>query len=176
MPKPNIAVLGTQWGDEGKGKIVDLLTPHFSAVARYQGGHNAGHTVYVEGRKFVLHLIPSGILHPGVTCVIGNGVVIDPQALFKEVDELAGMGISVEGRLLISEKAHVILPYHRELDVLSEARRGERKIGTTSRGIGQTHRCAAGRDCRERVEVEGVSVEQNHARGFPKGYHSPLRQ
>jgi adenylosuccinate synthase len=145
MPKPNIAVLGTQWGDEGKGKIVDLLTPHFSAVARYQGGHNAGHTVYVGGRKFVLHLIPSGILHAGVTCVIGNGVVIDPQALFKEVDELAGMGVSVEGRLLISEKAHVILPYHRELDVLSEARRGERKIGTTSRGIGPAYEDKIGR-------------------------------
>ena len=88
MSKTNIAVLGAQWGDEGKGKIVDMLTPHFSAVARYQGGHNAGHTVYVKGKKFVLHLIPSGILHPGVTCVIGNGVVIDPQALFAEIDEL----------------------------------------------------------------------------------------
>ena len=141
----NIAVLGAQWGDEGKGKIVDLLTPHFSTVASYQGGHNAGHTVYVQGRKFVLHLIPSGILHPGVTCIIGNGVVIDPQALFKEIDELAKMGIEVDGRLLISEKAHVILPYHRELDVLSEARRGERKIGTTSRGIGPAYEDKIGR-------------------------------
>ncbi len=141
----NIAVLGAQWGDEGKGKIVDMLTPHFAAVARYQGGHNAGHTVYVDGTKFVLHLIPSGILHPGVTCIIGNGVVIDPQALFKEVDELARMGIAVDGRLLISEKAHVILPYHRELDVLSEARRGERKIGTTSRGIGPAYEDKIGR-------------------------------
>src|SRR5207237_1498179 len=141
----NIAVLGAQWGDEGKGKIVDMLTPHFSAVARYQGGHNAGHTVYVKGTKFVLHLIPSGILHPGVTCIIGNGVVVDPQALFKEVDELARMGVNVDGRLLISEKAHVILPYHRELDVLSEARRGERKIGTTSRGIGPAYEDKIGR-------------------------------
>ena len=141
----NIAVLGAQWGDEGKGKIVDLLTPHFSTVARYQGGHNAGHTVYVQGRKFVLHLIPSGILHPGVTCIIGNGVVVDPQALFKEIDELAKMGVEVNGRLLISEKAHVILPYHRELDVLSEARRGERKIGTTSRGIGPAYEDKIGR-------------------------------
>jgi len=139
MSKTNIAVLGTQWGDEGKGKIVDMLTPRFSAVARYQGGHNAGHTVYVKGRKFVLHLVPSGILHPDVTCVIGNGVVVDPQALFTELDELAGLGIAAEGRLLISDKAHVILPYHRELDVLSEARRGERKIGTTSRGIGPAY-------------------------------------
>ncbi len=145
MSKTNIAVLGAQWGDEGKGKIVDMLTPHFSAVARYQGGHNAGHTVFVQGKKFVLHLIPSGILHSGVTCIIGNGVVVDPQALFKEVDELAQLGIDVNGRLLVSEKAHVILPYHRELDVLSEARRGERKIGTTSRGIGPAYEDKIGR-------------------------------
>ena len=141
----NIVVLGAQWGDEGKGKIVDLMTPHFSIVARYQGGHNAGHTVYVGGRKFVLHLIPSGILHEGVTCVIGNGVVIDPQALFAEIEELAGLGIEVGDRLLISDKAHLILPYHRELDVLSEARRGERKIGTTSRGIGPAYEDKIGR-------------------------------
>src|SRR3989442_14778662 len=141
----NIAVVGAQWGDEGKGKIVDLLTPHFSTVARYQGGHNAGHTVYVDGRKFVLHLIPSGILHPGVTCIIGNGVVVDPQALFKEVDDLARMGGDVNGRLLISEKAHLVLPYHRELDVLSEARRGRRKIGKTSRGIGPAYEDKVGR-------------------------------
>ena len=135
----NLAVLGAQWGDEGKGKIVDLLTPHFSLVSRYQGGHNAGHTVYVNGSKFILRLIPSGILHPGVTCIIGNGVVIDPQALFAEVDELQKNGIDVDGRLLISDKAHLILPYHRDLDLLSEARRGERKIGTTSRGIGPAY-------------------------------------
>jgi adenylosuccinate synthase len=141
----NIVVLGAQWGDEGKGKIVDLMTPYFSVVARYQGGHNAGHTVYVGGRKFVLHLIPSGILHQGVTCIIGNGVVIDPQALFAEIEELAGLGIDVGDRLLISEKAHLILPYHRELDILSEARRAERKIGTTSRGIGPAYEDKIGR-------------------------------
>src|SRR6195256_1334833 len=135
----NLAVLGAQWGDEGKGKIVDLLTPHFSFVARYQGGHNAGHTVYVNGTKFVLRLIPSGILHAGVTCVIGNGVVIDPQALFAEIDELTKNGIDVAGRILISDKAHLILPYHRDLDLLAEARRGERKIGTTLRGIGPAY-------------------------------------
>jgi len=135
----NLVVLGAQWGDEGKGKIVDLLTPHFSIVGRYQGGHNAGHTVYVNGTKFILRLIPSGILHPGVTCVIGNGVVIDPAALFSEVDELTRNGIDVGERILISEKAHLILPYHRDLDLLSEARRGERKIGTTSRGIGPAY-------------------------------------
>ena len=95
----NLVVLGAQWGDEGKGKIVDLLTPHFSIVARYQGGHNAGHTVYVNGTKFVLRLIPSGILHAGVTCVIGNGVVIDPQALFAEIDELTKNGIDVGQRI-----------------------------------------------------------------------------
>ncbi len=135
----NLVVLGAQWGDEGKGKIVDLLTPHFSIVGRYQGGHNAGHTVFVNGVKFILRLIPSGILHPGVTCVIGNGVVIDPAALFAEVDELSRNGIDVGDRILISDKAHLILPYHRDLDLLSEARRGERKIGTTSRGIGPAY-------------------------------------
>jgi adenylosuccinate synthase len=135
----NIAVLGAQWGDEGKGKIVDLLTPNFSIVARYQGGHNAGHTVYANGRKFVLRLLPSGILHEGITCVIGNGVVVDPQALFAEIDELAAAGIAIGDRLIVSDKAHLILPYHKELDLLSEARRGERKIGTTSRGIGPAY-------------------------------------
>jgi adenylosuccinate synthase len=141
----NLAVLGAQWGDEGKGKIVDLLTPHFDIVARYQGGHNAGHTVYVNGVKFVLRLIPSGILHPSVACVIGNGVVVDPQALFAEVDELVRHGIDVENRLFVSDKAHLILPYHRDLDLLSEARRGERKIGTTSRGIGPAYEDKIGR-------------------------------
>jgi adenylosuccinate synthase len=135
----NLCVLGAQWGDEGKGKIVDLLTPRFDIVARYQGGHNAGHTVYVNGTKFVLRLIPSGILHPGITCVIGNGVVIDPGALFAEVDELVKNGVEVGTRLVVSDKAHLILPYHRDLDLLSEARRGERKIGTTSRGIGPAY-------------------------------------
>jgi adenylosuccinate synthase len=135
----NIAVLGAQWGDEGKGKIVDLLTPNFLIVARYQGGHNAGHTVYADGRKFVLRLLPSGILHDGITCVIGNGVVVDPQALFTEIDELAAAGIEIGDRLLISDKAHVILPYHKDLDLLSEARRGERAIGTTKRGIGPAY-------------------------------------
>jgi adenylosuccinate synthase len=141
----NMAVLGAQWGDEGKGKIVDLLTPNFSIVARYQGGHNAGHTVYANGRKFVLRLLPSGILHEGITCVIGNGVVVDPQALFSEIDELAQAGVRIGDRLMISDKAHVILPYHRELDLLSEARRGERRIGTTSRGIGPAYEDKIGR-------------------------------
>ena len=141
----NLCVLGAQWGDEGKGKIVDLLTPRFAVVARYQGGHNAGHTVYVRGQKFVLHLVPSGILHAGVTCLIGNGVVVDPHALFAEIDELAKLGIAIDGRLLVSDKAHLILSYHREIELLSEARRGERKIGTTSRGIGPAYEDKIGR-------------------------------
>ncbi|HEY1910940.1 MAG TPA: adenylosuccinate synthase [Vicinamibacterales bacterium] len=135
----NLVVLGAQWGDEGKGKIVDLLTAHFAIVGRYQGGHNAGHTVYVNGTKFILRLIPSGILHPGVICAIGNGVVIDPQALFTEIDELSKNGIDTADRIVVSDKAHLILPYHRDLDLLAEARRGERKIGTTSRGIGPAY-------------------------------------
>jgi adenylosuccinate synthase len=141
----NIAVLGAQWGDEGKGKVVDLLTPRFSIVARCQGGHNAGHTVYVAGQKFVLRLIPSGILHPNTVCVIGNGVVVDPQALFAEIEQLEAVGIEVEGRLVVSSRAHLILPYHRELDVFAEAQRGARKIGTTSRGIGPAYEDKIGR-------------------------------
>jgi adenylosuccinate synthase len=158
----NLAVLGAQWGDEGKGKIVDLLTPRFDIVARYQGGHNAGHTVYVNGTKFVLRLIPSGMLHAGVTCVIGNGVVIDPQALFAEVDELTRSGIEVGDRLVVSDKAHVILPYHRDLDLLAEARRGERKIGTTSRGIGPAYEDKiARRGIRIGDLTDATTLEQN---------------
>src|SRR5256885_6294240 len=108
----NLAVLGAQWGDEGKGKIVDLLTAQFSIVARFQGGHNAGHTVYVNGAKLILRLIPSGILHPGATSVIGNGVVVDPQALFAEIDEPTKNYVDVGTRILISDKSHLILPYH----------------------------------------------------------------
>ena len=145
MRPVNIAVIGAQWGDEGKGKIVDLLAPAFAVVARYQGGHNAGHTVFVNGRKFVLHLIPSGILHPNVTCVIGNGVVVDPMALFKELDELRAEGIDPEGRLFVSDRAHVILPYHRDVEAAAEAARGDRPIGTTSRGIGPSYEDKAGR-------------------------------
>jgi adenylosuccinate synthase len=158
----NLVVLGAQWGDEGKGKIVDLLTPHFSIVARYQGGHNAGHTVFVNGTKFILRLIPSGILHAGVTCVIGNGVVVDPEALLAEIDELTRNGIDVDNRILVSDKAHLILPYHRDLDLLSEARRGERKIGTTSRGIGPAYEDKiARRGIRVGDLADPVGLEQN---------------
>jgi len=132
----NVVLLGTQWGDEGKGKIVDWLTSHFDIVARYQGGNNAGHTVIIDGEKHVLHLIPSGILRPDCICIIGNGVVVDPEALFAEIDHLAGVGIDVDGRVLVSERAHLILPYHRGLELGSEKRRGEDSIGTTKRGIG----------------------------------------
>ena len=141
----NLAVLGAQWGDEGKGKIVDLLAPAFSIVARSQGGHNAGHTVLVNGEQYILHLIPSGILHAGVTCVIGNGVVVDPAALFAEIDHLQTQGIDTTGRLFISDRAHVILPYHRDLEAASEARLGSQRIGTTSRGIGPSYEDKAGR-------------------------------
>ena len=132
----NLALVGTQWGDEGKGKVVDWLTEHFDVVARYQGGNNAGHTVRIDGNQHVLHLVPSGIMRPGRTCIIGNGVVVDPEALFEEIDGLDAAGISVDGRLLVSERAHVILPYHKGIELGSEQRRGEDSIGTTRRGIG----------------------------------------
>ena len=141
----NLAILGVQWGDEGKGKIVDLLAPSFAIVARSQGGHNAGHTVFVNGEQFILHLIPSGILHEDVVCVIGNGVVVDPAALFAEIDHLADQGIDTTGRLFVSDRAHVILPYHRDLEAVSEERLGKQAIGTTSRGIGPSYEDKAGR-------------------------------
>lgn len=135
----NMVVIGSQWGDEGKGKFVDLLTDRFEVVVRYQGGHNAGHTVWVGQEKFVLHLIPSGILRPGKICVIGNGVVVDPAALVQEIDILAGKGISVAGRLFISDRAHLIHPYHRVLELRDEKSRGTHAIGTTLRGIGPAY-------------------------------------
>jgi adenylosuccinate synthase len=142
----NLLVLGTQWGDEGKGKIVDLLTPAFDVVARYQGGHNAGHTVYVKGRKVVLHLIPSGILRPGTLCVIGNGLVLSPPAFFKEAEDLAAEGVEVSpSRLAVSRGAHLIMPWHPLVERLSEERRGAKKIGTTCRGIGPAYEDKAAR-------------------------------
>ncbi len=132
----NLIVLGAQWGDEGKGKIVDLLSDKFDAVARYQGGHNAGHTVFLGDQKFVLKLIPSGVLRPGVLAVIGNGVVIDPAALLDEMSALQALGIDVRSQLRISNRAHVIFPFHRTLEKISEGRENRIPIGTTSRGIG----------------------------------------
>jgi adenylosuccinate synthase len=142
---PNIVVAGAQWGDEGKGKIVDLLTEKVQVVARYNGGHNAGHTIYVDGQKFVLRLIPSGALHPGVLCVMGNGMVIDPWALEQEMGELRSRGLSLEDNLVISDRAHLILPHHRALEQMAEEQRGDRKIGTTQRGVGPAYEDKAGR-------------------------------
>jgi adenylosuccinate synthase len=141
-----LVVIGAQWGDEGKGKIVDLLAERFEIVARYQGGHNAGHSVQVGDRSFVLHLLPSGVVHPGKTCVLGNGMVIDPKAFFEEADRLVSQGIEVSPeRIKISSRAHLILPYHRALDHTSEERLGNEKVGTTLRGIGPAYEDKAGR-------------------------------
>ncbi|WNZ64660.1 adenylosuccinate synthase [Myxococcus sp. MxC21-1] len=137
---PNVVVIGAQWGDEGKGKVVDLLTEHAQVVVRFQGGNNAGHTLVVGGQKTVLHLIPSGILHPGKTCVIGNGVVVDPAVLVGEIDALKVRGfLKDDAQLLISDNAHVIFPWHKLLDSFREKARGGSAIGTTGRGIGPAY-------------------------------------
>ncbi len=141
----NIIVLGAQWGDEGKGKVVDLFSEKFSIVARYQGGHNAGHTVFIGDRKFVLKLIPSGILRPGIQAVIGNGVVVDPAALLDEIETLERAGIDVRRQLAISNRAHVIFPFHRIVEKMSEGRADRVPIGTTSRGIGPCYEDKTGR-------------------------------
>lgn len=139
----NVVIVGTQWGDEGKGKIVDLITGKFDVVARYQGGHNAGHTVSINDDKYVLHLIPSGILHRDTVCVIGNGVVVDPFALLEEMEALQSFGL--EGRFFVSNRSHLIMPYHQALESGEEARLDEEKIGTTSRGIGPCYEDKMGR-------------------------------
>ena len=135
----NVVVIGSQWGDEGKGKIVDMLTEHVAAVARFQGGHNAGHTVVIDGEKTILHLIPSGILHEGVQCLIGNGVVLSPSALLEEITMLESSGVPARERLGISEACTLILPYHISLDQAREKARGKAAIGTTGRGIGPAY-------------------------------------
>jgi adenylosuccinate synthase len=143
---PNVVVVGTQWGDEGKGKIVDLLTAKAQHIVRFQGGNNAGHTLVVEGRKFIFHLLPSGILHQDKTCYIGNGVVVDPLVLVEELDRLDEKGFLVEpAQLMISERAHVIMPYHQALDLAKEKKAGKAAIGTTGRGIGPCYMDKAGR-------------------------------
>ncbi len=142
---PNIVVVGAQWGDEGKGKVVDVLAPHVDVVVRYQGGNNAGHTVVVGREKFVLQSIPSGILHPGVRCVIGCGVVIDPQSLIEEMESLVQRGVSLDGNLYISKNAHLIMPYHPAIDRASESQAGARRIGTTGKGVGPAYADKAGR-------------------------------
>src|SRR5215472_11749999 len=167
----NVIILGSQWGDEGKGKIVDLFAEKFDIVARYQGGHNAGHTVQIGSTKFVLKLIPSGILHPGKRAVIGNGLVIDPAALLSEMQSLEALGINVAAQLSISNRAHVLFPHHRTMERMLEA------IGTTSRGIGPCYEDKAGRRGirvadlldRERFgeRFEAVAAEKNAvARAF----------
>ncbi|MER3430219.1 MAG: adenylosuccinate synthase [Blastocatellia bacterium] len=141
-----IVIIGAQWGDEGKGKVVDLLADKFDIVARYQGGHNAGHSVYVGDKAFVLRLLPSGIIHPEKTCVLGNGMVIDPKAFFEEIDQITTQGIPITPeRLKVSSRAHLIMPYHKALDHTSEERLGNEKIGTTLRGIGPAYEDKAGR-------------------------------
>lgn len=141
----NVVVIGAQWGDEGKGKVVDLLTDRAAGVVRFQGGHNAGHTLVVNGQKTVLHLIPSGILHPGVICLIANGVVLSPAALLTEIEQLMARGVDVMARLRISEACPLILPHHIALDQARERARGERAIGTTGRGIGPAYEDKAAR-------------------------------
>ncbi len=144
-PGKGVVIIGAQWGDEGKGKIVDVLSKNFSVVARYAGGHNAGHTVIIHGRKFVLQLVPCGVLRRGCRSVIGNGVVLDPIAFLKEVETLRQAGIELDGSLFVSNRAHVILPYHRMVELAAENAPGRVKIGTTSRGIGPAYEDKMGR-------------------------------
>ena len=154
-------VVGAQWGDEGKGKIVDVLSHNFSIVARYAGGHNAGHTVIIRGKKFVLQLVPCGVLREGCRSVIGNGVVLDPFAFLKEVEMLRDAGVRVDGNLFISNRAHVILPYHRMIEMAAENAPGRVKIGTTSRGIGPAYEDKMGRRGL-RVRLARFQLAQGH--------------
>src|SRR3974377_2204853 len=135
----NTILGGAQWGDEGKGKIIDVLTEQADVVVRTQGGNNAGHTVHIKGQKFILHLVPSGILRPKKACVIGNGVVVDPVGLVEEIQGLRKLGIAIDGNLFLSETAHLVFPYHRELDAQRETLKGKNKIATPKRGIGPAY-------------------------------------
>ena len=146
----NVCVVGLQWGDEGKGKIIDILAEEYDLIVRYQGGSNAGHTIVVNDSKFVFHLIPSGILHAGKQCVIGNGVVLDPAQFLKELNELERHNIPTADRLFISDRAHLVFPYHKKLDLMSETEKGDNKIGTTGRGIGP---CYADKMSRRGIRV-----------------------
>src|SRR6201998_1211331 len=139
MRAKTAVVVGAQWGDEGKGKIVDVLSDRFAVVARYAGGHNAGHTVIIKGQKFILQLVPCGILRPDCQAVIGNGVVLDPMAFLKEVGKLRDLGVAVDRQVFVSNRAQVILPYHRMIELAAESAPGRQKIGTTSRGIGPAY-------------------------------------
>jgi adenylosuccinate synthase len=155
-------VIGAQWGDEGKGKIVDVLSEKFSVVARYAGGHNAGHTVIINGKRFVLQLVPCGVLRPGCRSVIGNGVVLDPIAFLKEVSALRQAGVQVDGNLFVSNRAHVILPYHRMIELASENAPGRVKIGTTSRGIGPAYEDKAGRRGLRVIDLLDLDLLRKH--------------
>ena len=155
-------LLGLQWGDEGKGKIVDVFTPQYDVVARFQGGPNAGHTIVINQEKFVLHLIPSGIFHPHITCLIGNGVVIDPVTLQREIQQLEKNGVDVRKNLLISERAHLILPTHKLLDKASELSKGDEKIGSTLRGIGPTYMDKTGRNGLRVGDTNGPHFRQKY--------------
>jgi adenylosuccinate synthase len=157
----NLVVVGGQWGDEGKGKVVDLLAARADIVARYQGGPNAGHTITLDDKKYALHHIPCGILHPKKTCVIGNGVVVDPGSLLREIRDLATAGIEVAGRLFLSDRAHVIFPYHRELDRMREERIRKNRLGTTCLGIGPAYESKAGRKGVRVVELRDRALLQN---------------
>ena len=163
MSKGKTAVIvGAQWGDEGKGKIVDVLSEKFSVVARYAGGHNAGHTVIINGKRFVLQLVPCGVLREGCRSVIGNGVVLDPIAFLKEVSALRDAGVKVDGNLFISNRAHVILPYHRLIELASENAPGRVKIGTTSRGIGPSYEDKAGRRGLRVIDLLDLGLLRKH--------------
>ena len=182
----NVVIVGAQWGDEGKGKIVDILSEHADVVVRFQGGNNAGHTIYAEGEKYVFHLIPSGILHEGTACVLGNGVVIDPEVLLGEIEKLSKEGLFKDENLFISKDAHLIMPYHQALDIARERRKGKEKIGTTGRGIGPAYEDKVAR-CGIKVEdllnterlkarITANLAEKNHllmnilgAKGFSPG-------
>jgi adenylosuccinate synthase len=157
-----VIVVGAQWGDEGKGKIVDVLSEKFSIVARYAGGHNAGHTVIIDGRRFVLQLVPCGVLREGCRSVIGNGVVLDPIAFLKEVSALREAGVKVDGNLFVSNRAHVILPYHRMIELASENAPGRVKIGTTSRGIGPAYEDKAGRRGLRVIDLLDLGLLKKH--------------
>lgn len=160
MSKADV-LLGLQWGDEGKGKIVDVLTPHYDIIARFQGGPNAGHTLEFNGIKHVLHTIPSGIFHPTAVNIVGNGVVIDPVIFKKEVDALLALGVDVKSKLLIAKRAHLILPTHRLLDAASEAAKGKNKIGSTLKGIGPTYMDKTGRNGLRIGDIESPTLKKN---------------
>lgn len=171
----NVVVIGTQWGDEGKGKIVDWLTDSVAAVVRFQGGNNAGHTLVVGGKKTILRLIPSGILHNGVRCFIGSGVVVSPQALFEEIEELKKAGVDVESRLTIAPTCPLILPYHKALDHAREAAKGDKKIGTTGRGIGPAYEDKVARRAVRMIDLFNLPVLKEKLQANVALYNAQLQ-